>query len=117
MASTIENVLSDITDDSVKEAKKQFLDLLQQAKGDSSEFARQNAALLEKAFVNLKNGDMERDDFDLFLEDQRAAGEQFVNTQAIAAQARARDLTLTIIDIAAKNIAPRVIPKLNDPAA
>lgn len=109
MASSLDNVLSEITDDSVKEAKQQFQDLLQQAKGDSSEFARKNAALLEAAVVDLRNGEIDQDDFNLFIEEQRAAAEQFVNTQAIAGQARARELTLTVLDIAVKKIAPVVI--------
>ena len=109
MASSFDNVLSEITDDSVKQAKQQLQDLLQQAKADSSEFARQNAALLENAIVDLRNGDIDQEDFNLFIEEQRAAEEQFLNTQAIAGQARARELTLTVLDIAAKKIAPVVI--------
>jgi hypothetical protein len=109
MASSFDNVLSEITDDSVKEAKQQLQTLLQQAKADSSEFARQNAALLEGAILDLRNGDIDQEDFKLFIEEQRAAAEQFVNTQAIAGQARARELTLTALDIAAKKIAPLVI--------
>src|SRR5438045_1102584 len=109
MASSFDNVLSEITDESVKQAKQQLQDLLEQAKGDSSEFARQNAALLEGAIVDLRNGEIDEEDFNLFIEEQRAAAEQFLNTQAIGGQARARELTFTILDIAAKKIAPAVI--------
>ena len=43
------------------------------------------------------------------IEAQRAAAEQFVNTQAIAGQARARELTPTVLDLAVKKVAPVVI--------
>ncbi|PYI90482.1 MAG: hypothetical protein DME97_17555 [Verrucomicrobia bacterium] len=109
MASSFDGVLDEIKDDSVKAAKDQLQSLLQQAKADSSAFARKNAASLEEWIVELSNGDLDQEEFNELIEAQRAAAEQFVNTQAIAGQARARELTLTVLDIAVKKIAPVVI--------
>lgn len=47
--------------------------------------------------------------FNELIEAQRAAAKQFVNTQAIAGKARARELTLTVLDIAVKKVARIVI--------
>ena len=105
----IDDVLNGIKDDSVQAAKKQLQDLLQQAKADSSQFAQENAALLEKWLVQLGKGELSQEDFNALIEEQRAEAEQWVNTQAIAGQARARDLTLTVLDIAVQKIAPVVI--------
>ncbi|MEY2502388.1 MAG: hypothetical protein QOI07_2722 [Verrucomicrobiota bacterium] len=104
-----DDVLDEIKDDSVQAAKTQLQSLLQQAKADSSAFARKNAAALEEWIVELRNGDLDEDEFNELIEAQRAAAEQFVNTQAIAGKARARELTLTVLDIAVKKVAPVVI--------
>jgi hypothetical protein len=104
-----EDVLDEIKDDSVQAAKTQLQSLLQKAKADSSAFARKNAAALEEWIVELRNGDLDQDEFNELIEAQRAAAEQFVNTQAIAGKARARELTLTVLDIAVKKVAPVVV--------
>jgi len=106
---TIDDVLNGIKDDSVQAAKKQLQDLLQQAKADSSEFAKENAADLEQWLVQLSKGELDQDEFNALIAAQRATAEQWVNTQAIAGQGRARDLTLTVLDIAVQKIAPVVI--------
>ena len=105
----IDDVLNGIKDDSVKAAKEQLQSLLQQAKTDSREFAQENAALLEKWLVQLGKGELSREDFNELIDEQRALAEQWANTQAIAGQARARDLTLNALDLAVQKIAPAVI--------
>jgi hypothetical protein len=104
-----DDVLDGIKDSSVQAAKTQLQDLLQQAKADSSAFARENAASLERWIVELSNGDLDQDEFNELIEAQRAAAEQFVNTQEIAGQVRARDLTLNVIDIAVTKVVPVLI--------
>jgi hypothetical protein len=105
----IDDVLNGIKDDSVKAAKEQFQNLLQQGKADSREFAKENAAMLEKWLVQLGKGELSQEGFGELIEEQRAEAEQWANTQAIAGQARARDLTLNVLDIAVQKIAPAVI--------
>jgi hypothetical protein len=106
---SFDDVLDEIKDDSVQAAKDQLQSLLRQAKADSSAFARKNAAALEEWIVELRNGELDQEEFDELIEAQRAAAEQFVNTQAIAGQARARELTLTVLDIAVKKVVPVLI--------
>ena len=105
----IDDVLNGIKDDSVTAAKDQLQSLLQQAKTDSREFAQENAALLEKWLLQLRQGELSQEDFNALIDEQRAEAEQWANTQAIAGQARARDLTLNLLDIAVQKIAPAVI--------
>ena len=109
---SFDDVLDGIKDESLQAAKTQLQGLLQQAKGDSSAFARKSAANLEEWIVELREGDLDQDEFKELIEAQRAAAEQFVNTQAIAGQARARELTLTVLDIAATKVAPVLIAKI-----
>ena len=104
-----DDILDEIKDESVTAAKTQLQSLLQQAKADSSAFARENAAALERWIVDLRNGDLDQEEFNELIEAQRAAAEQFVNTQAISGQARARELTLSVLDIAVKKVVPVVV--------
>lgn len=106
---SFDDVLGEIKDDSVQAAKAQLQSLLQQAKADSSAFARHNAAALERWVVELRTGELDQDEFGQLIEAQRAAAEQFVNTRAIEGKARARELTLTVLDIAVKKVVPVVI--------
>ena len=55
-----DDVLDDIKDSSVHAAKTQLQELLQQAKADSSVFARDNAAALERWIVELRDGEVTR---------------------------------------------------------
>ena len=52
--SEFDSALCQISDESVAAAKKEFQDLLAQAKGDTTELVRQNAEELEERLVLLK---------------------------------------------------------------
>jgi hypothetical protein len=52
--SALDSALDQVTDESVAASKKEFQDLLAQAKGDTSELIRQNAQELEERLVLLK---------------------------------------------------------------
>jgi hypothetical protein len=109
---TLEDALSSIKDDSLQAAKAQLQSLLQQAKAEGSEFAQDNATMLEQWLVQLSEGKLNKTEFDALVDDQRALAEEFVNTQEIAGRNRARDLTLNVLDIAAQKIAPVLISSL-----
>ena len=52
--SALDSALDQVTDESLAASKKEFQDLLAQAKGDTSELIRQNAQELEERLVLLK---------------------------------------------------------------
>ena len=52
--SELDSALGQISDESVAAAKKEFQDLLAQAKGDTTELVRQNAEELEERLVLFK---------------------------------------------------------------
>src|SRR6476661_1852432 len=108
----IDDTLNSIKDASIEAAKAQLQSLLQQAKADGNEFAQENATMLEQWLVQLGKGELNKAEFNDLIDEQRALAEQFVNTQEIAGQARARDLTLNLLDIAAQKIAPVLIGSL-----
>src|SRR5205823_12931767 len=95
--------------DTVHTAKDHRRKSLQQDKAQSSAFAQKNAASLAESIVELHDGDLDQEESNERIEAQRAAAAKFVNTQAITGQARARELTLPVLDIAVKKIAPVVI--------
>jgi hypothetical protein len=108
----IDNVLNGIKDESVQAAKNELQSLLQQAKSDSNQFAQENAADLEKWLLQLSKGELDQDEFEALIAAQRSKAEQWVNTQAIGGQTRARALTLKVLDIAVQKVAPILIAAL-----
>ena len=100
--SALDSALDQVTDESVAASKKEFQDLLAQAKGDTSERIRQNAQELEERLVLLKKRKIDKEDFDFFLENQKRDLRVFVDSQPAEAQERAEKLTLRVLEIAAR---------------
>jgi hypothetical protein len=100
--SALDSALDQVTDESVAASKKDFQDLLAQAKGDTSELIRQNAQELEERLVLLKKRKIDKEDFDFFVENQKRDLRVFVDSQPAEAQERAEKLTLRVLEIAAR---------------
>jgi hypothetical protein len=100
--SALDSALDQVTDESVADSKKEFQDLLAQAKGDTSELIRQNAQELEERLVLLKKRKIDKEDFNFFVENQKRDLRVFVDSQPAEAQERAEKLTLRVLEIAAR---------------
>ena len=100
--SELDSALSQISDESVAEAKDEFQDLLAQAKGDTSELVRQNAEELDRRLGLLRKRKIDKEDFDFFIENQKRDLRVYVDSQPAQAQERAEKLTLRVLEIAAK---------------
>jgi hypothetical protein len=107
--SELDSALDQVGDESVAAAIKEFQDLLAQAKGDTAEQIRQNAEELERRLVLLKNGEIDQEDFDFFVEDQKRDLRVFIDSQPAQSQERAEKLTLHILEIAATKVVPILI--------
>ena len=107
--SELDSALDQVTNESVAAAMKEFQDLLAQAKGDTAEQIRQNAEELERRLVLLKNGEIDQEDFDFFVEDQKLDLRVFIDSQPAQSQERAEKLTLQILEIAATKVVPILI--------
>jgi hypothetical protein len=100
--SKIDSPLDQVGAESAAAAMKEFQDLLGEAKGDTSELVRQNAEELERRLVLLKNREIDKEDFDHFVENQKRDLRVFVDSQPAQAQERAEKLTLRVLEIAAR---------------
>ena len=107
--SELDSALDQVTDESVVASMKEFQDLLAQAKGDTSEIIRQNAQELEQRLVLLKKKEIDKEDFDFFVENQKRDLRVFVDGQPAQSQERAEKLTLQILEIAATKVVPILI--------
>src|SRR5215470_15139665 len=107
--SELDSALDQVGDESAAAAMKEFQDLLGEAKGDSSELVRQNAQELERRLILLKNGQIDKEDFDFFVENQKRDLRVFVDAQPAQAQERAEKLTLQVLEIAATKVVPILI--------
>jgi hypothetical protein len=100
--SELDSALGEISDESVAAAKKEFQDLLAQAKGDTRELVRQNAEELEERLVLLKKRKIDKEDFDHFVANQKRDLQVFIDSQPAQAQERTEKLTLHVLEIAAR---------------
>ena len=100
--SELDSALGQISDESVAAAKKEFQDLLAQAKGDTTELVRPNAEELEERLVLLKKRKIDKEDFDYFVANQKRDLKVFIDSQPAQAQERTEKLTLHVLEIAAR---------------
>jgi len=107
--SELDSALDQVGDESAAAAMKEFQDLLGEAKGDTSELVRQNAEELERYLVLLKNRQIDKEDFDYFVESQKRDLRVFIDAQPAQAQERAEKLTLHVLEIAATKVVPILI--------
>jgi uncharacterized membrane protein YheB (UPF0754 family) len=107
--SELDSALDQVGDESVAAATKEFQDLLAQAKGDTSELIRQNAEELERRLILLKKREIDKEDFDFFVENQKRDLRVFIDSQPAQAQERAEKLTLHVLEIAATKVVPVLI--------
>ena len=104
--SELDSALEQVGDESVAAAITEFQDLLGKAKGDTSELVRQNAQELERRLILLKNGDIDKEDFDFFVENQKRDLRVFIDTQPAQAQERTEKLTIHVLEIAVTKVVP-----------
>ena len=107
--SELDSALDQVGDESVAASIEEFQDLLTQAKGDTSELIRQNAEELERRLILLKKKEIDQEDFDFFVENQKRDLRVFVDSQPAQEQERAEKLTLHILEIAATKVVPVLI--------
>ena len=104
--SELDSALEQVGDESVAAAITEFQDLLGKAKGDTSELVRQNAQELERRLILLKNGDIDKEDFEFFVENQKRDLRVFVDSQPAQAQERTEKLTIHVLEIAVTKVVP-----------
>ena len=108
-SSELDSVLNEVSDSTVADAKKELQGLLADAKGNSATFFQKNAEKLEQRLVLVSKGELDQDDFDFFVEEQKRAAKIFIDSQPPQAQERAEKLTLHLLDVAATKIVPVLI--------
>ena len=108
-SSELDSVLDQVNDSTVADAKKELQNLLADAKGDSATFFQQNARKLEERLVLVSKGELDQDDFNFFVENQKRAAQIFIDSQPPQAQERAEKLTIHVLEVAATKIVPVLI--------
>ena len=107
--SDLDSALDQVGDESAAAAMKEFQDLLGEAKGDTSELVRENAEEVERRLVLLKNREIDKEDFDYFVENQKRILRVYIDAQPAKAQERAEKLTLQVLEIAVTKVVPILI--------
>src|SRR6266516_4486067 len=86
-SSELDSVLDQVNDSTVADAKKELQNLLADAKGDSATFFQQNAQKLEERLVLVSKGELDQDDFNFFVENQKRAAQIFIASRIRSGQA------------------------------
>src|SRR5947208_12069708 len=100
--SELDSALDQVGEESAAAAIKEFQDLLGEAKGDTSALVRQNAEELERRLVLLKNREIDKEDFDYFVENQKRDLRAYIDSQPAQSQEHAEKVTIQVLEIAAK---------------
>jgi hypothetical protein len=107
--SKLQDALNQITDPTVADAKTQFEQLINEGKAASEDFIRSSAEQLEQWTIDVSEGNMTKDEFDNLVSSQTILAQDFVASQALAAQERAEKLTIQTAELAATKIVPLLI--------
>ena len=107
--SKLQDVLNQITDPTVADAKTQFEQLIDEGKAASEAFIQSSAQQLEQWTIDVSDGKMTKDEFDNLVSSQTILAQNFVASQALAAQERAEKLTIQTAELAATKIVPLLI--------
>ena len=107
--SDLDSALDQVGDESAAAAMREFQDLLGEAKGDTSELVRENAEEVERRLVLLKNREIDKEDFDYFVENQKRILRVYIDAQPAQAQEHVEKLTLQVLEIAATKVVPILI--------
>ncbi len=70
---------------------------------------RQNAQELEERLVLLKKREIDKEDFDFFVENQKRDLRVFIDSQPAQAQERTEKLTLRVLEITVTKVVPVLI--------
>ncbi|MBU1565011.1 MAG: hypothetical protein KJ630_05200 [Proteobacteria bacterium] len=96
----IETILDSIKDKSLDEIKKEFKELLETGKKDSTDFVKECAANTARWLAMKAEGQLTEEEVKSLLKSQKKIAQIFVNTQSIAARARIQKLVYRLLDIA-----------------
>ena len=107
--SSLKDALDQIKDPTVADAKTQFEQLINEGKAASEAFIKSSAEQLEQWTIDVSNGNMSQDEFDNLVSSQTILAQDFVASQALAAQKRAEDLTIKTAELAATKIVPLLL--------
>ena len=110
--STLQDALNQITDPAVADAKTQFEQLISEGKAASEAFIQSSAQQLEQWTIDVSDGKMTKDEFDNLVSSQTILAQNFVASQALAAQERAEKLTIKTAEFAATKIVPLLLVAL-----
>ena len=105
----LQDVLKQITDPTVADAKTQFEQLISAGKADSRAFVQASAQQLEQWVIAVGQKQMSREDFNELVASQTIVAKNFVLSQALDAQQRAEELTIDTIKLAASKLVPVLI--------
>ena len=97
--STISDLIETTGDEAKELIKANLIDLIQGAKSDTEDIAKETGEKIEKWLVLKSKGEIDSDELEALLNARRRTVRQFLNTQEIALRARIEKVTIGLIDL------------------
>ena len=106
----ITDVLDTIKADSLKTLKEEFLDLLESAKKDKSDFIKKSAEQVKQALIYRAKGQLSTDDVETLLNKQKKIAQIEANNSKIQTLSRIQKVTYKILDISLDVLVKAIVP-------
>ncbi|GMR24941.1 MAG: hypothetical protein BMS9Abin39_0213 [Ignavibacteria bacterium] len=107
--SSIDEVLESIGDEVLESVKKEFTDLLSQAKDEQIDFVNETAEKIEKWLIMRVNGEFDDDELEALLNARKRVVRQNLNTLEIQSRARVEKIVFGIIDIVTNKLLDKIV--------
>lgn len=105
----LENILSEIKDESIATAKSELLDFYNQARSEQIGFAQETAEKAKKWLEMRVNGEINNEEFLALLDARKRVVQQNLNTLEIQSRARVEKILFGIINTITDKILDKIL--------
>ena len=105
----LENILNEIKDVSITDAKNELLDFFKQAESEQIDFVQETADKIKKWMSMRVNKEINNEEFTALLDARKRVVQQDLNTLEIKARARIEKILFGIIDTISDKILDKII--------
>ena len=97
--SSLKDILNNTSKELLSESKDEVLKLFSQALSSNNDFAKKNAAKIERWIIKLSEGEIDREEFVCLVVAQKMKLDQYLNTVALKFRSETENKTNEVITI------------------
>ena len=104
--SSLKDILNNTSKELLSESKDEVLKLFSQALSSNNDFAKKNAAKIERWIIKLSEGEIDREEFVGLVGAQKRKVDQYLNTVEIKFRSETEKITHGVIKIIINQVVP-----------